>query len=75
MQLLFKSMERRVIIANQIHNWYESEWYLFTFSGWIFTIKFWGQDYSLSKETHHNSLEAKQFNKTLKEFLTVTFPK
>lgn len=75
MQLLFKSMERKVIIATPIHNGYESEWYLFTFSGWTFTIKFWWQDYILCKATPHNSNDGRQFSKILKEFLTVTFPK
>ena len=68
-------MERRAIIANPIHMWYESEWYLFTYSGGAYTIRTKEEEVSLSKETHHMSKEFKEFTKVLKEFLFVTFPK
>lgn len=75
MQLLFKAMERRVVVSNAIHNGYESEWYHFVHSGWSYTIRFWWEEYTLSKDMLPQSKEYKEFKKILKDFLIVTFPK
>jgi len=74
MQLLFKALERRIIISNKIHWWYESEWYHILYSWWIYKIKKWDYFVELSKDTHHLSKDYKEFKKWLKEFLSVTFP-
>ncbi len=69
-------MERKIIICATINNWYESEWYKFIRSWWEYTICNPEWDIcSISKDTHHMSSAYKEFNKSLWEFLKVTFPK
>lgn len=75
MHLLFKAIERKLIITTVVRWWYESNWFRIVRSWWEYTIKKWDDVVSISNNTHHMSKEYKNFNKLLWEFLEITFPK
>ena len=75
MQLLFKALERRILVSSAINKGYSSEWYHILFSGGTFTIKKDWKEYFLWKKDNRLSATYKEFQKILKEFLDVTFSK
>lgn len=74
MQLLYKALERKILVSSVIMKGFASEGFVILLSGGVYTIKHKGQEYSLAKDTHHMSKEYKEFRAILKNFLDVTFP-
>jgi len=74
MKLIYKALERKIIISSAINKWYLSEGFTIQLSGWIFTIKYKDKEATLEKDDNHLSKSYKEFHSLVKKFLDVTFP-
>lgn len=74
MKLIYKALERKIIVSSAINKGYLSEWFTILFSGWIFTIRFWDKEATLEKDDNHLSKSYKEFHSLARKFLDTTFP-
>lgn len=75
MKLLFKALERWIFARSIYPGGYESEWFVFTRTGGVYTIKNGEKIITLDKEVLPVSNQYKQFKSLLTKFLNISFPK
>lgn len=74
MRLLFKAFDRGLLARSVYPGGYESEWFVITKTGGIYTIKYNDKTATLSKESLPQSWEYKEFKSLMTKFLDVSFP-
>ena len=74
MKLIYKALERKIVVSTAINKWYLSEGFAVQLSGGIFTIKYKDKEATLEKTDNHLSKSYKDFHSLVKKFLDITFP-
>jgi hypothetical protein len=74
MKLLFKALDRGLLARSVYPGWYESEGFIITKTGWVYTIKHQKHMVMLDRDTLPQSSEYKEFKSLLTKFLDISFP-